>query len=340
MQATALRSSSSFGLELSYEFRRHPCSTHPLSCRDTQLAPGDTVVISSDDGLRLAIAIGVLLAVEHDLVVVSTSSPLRVGLSSASTVFSASQECLPSVPLRIDRDVVNVEPRAARGVLASLFTEDAASGTAPRARCLPICGLMEKALRTRRRSCCSCVCNFDWFVLIGMLILPATELLETSHLPLNEDQRRAVSHVLSCRDYALILGMPGTGKTTLIASLIRILVRMGMTVLVCAFTHSAVDNILSKIMVIIVQILLMVQESPTIPFVRLGKKERIRADVWPYSISALTSAASSVTSVGDVLRGRPVVAATCLGVHGSLLANRIFDVCIIDEASQCTQVPT
>jgi DNA replication ATP-dependent helicase Dna2 len=66
----------------------------------------------------------------------------------------------------------------------------------------------------------------------------------TSHL--NPNQLSAVSKVLSAQDYALILGMPGTGKTTVIAALIRVLVGLGKTVLLTSYTHSAVDTILAK----------------------------------------------------------------------------------------------
>lgn len=66
---------------------------------------------------------------------------------------------------------------------------------------------------------------------------------------LNADQRGAITRVLQSRDYALILGMPGTGKTSTIASLVRLLVRHGCSVLLAAFTHSAVDNILLKLVV-------------------------------------------------------------------------------------------
>jgi DNA replication ATP-dependent helicase Dna2 len=64
---------------------------------------------------------------------------------------------------------------------------------------------------------------------------------------LNENQRLAVSKVLRAEDYALILGMPGTGKTTVVAALIRTLVAMGKTVLLTSYTHSAVDTILAKL---------------------------------------------------------------------------------------------
>ena len=64
---------------------------------------------------------------------------------------------------------------------------------------------------------------------------------------LNPSQLNAISHVLSAEDYALILGMPGTGKTTVIAELVRSLVSGGKTVLVASYTHSAVDTILMKL---------------------------------------------------------------------------------------------
>lgn len=53
--------------------------------------------------------------------------------------------------------------------------------------------------------------------------------------------------VLSSQDFTLILGMPGTGKTTTIACLVRLLVALGKSVLVTSYTHSAVDNILLKL---------------------------------------------------------------------------------------------
>ncbi|KAI9465655.1 AAA domain-containing protein [Lactarius psammicola] len=64
---------------------------------------------------------------------------------------------------------------------------------------------------------------------------------------LNAHQMLAVEKVLCSRDYTLILGMPGTGKTTVVAYLIQMLVETGKTVLLSAYTHSAVDTILAKL---------------------------------------------------------------------------------------------
>lgn len=76
-----------------------------------------------------------------------------------------------------------------------------------------------------------------------------SRLPEPEEIPstLNEDQVSAMGKVLTAQDYALILGMPGTGKTTTIAEIIKALVGRGQTVLLASYTHSAVDTILMKL---------------------------------------------------------------------------------------------
>lgn len=53
--------------------------------------------------------------------------------------------------------------------------------------------------------------------------------------------------VLRAHDYALIIGMPGTGKTSTIVEAVRALVARGRRVLISSYTNSAVDNILLKL---------------------------------------------------------------------------------------------
>ncbi|KAG7236010.1 hypothetical protein INR49_001408 [Caranx melampygus] len=64
---------------------------------------------------------------------------------------------------------------------------------------------------------------------------------------LNKPQKQAMKKVLLSKDYTLIVGMPGTGKTTTICTLVRILHACGFSVLLTSYTHSAVDNILLKL---------------------------------------------------------------------------------------------
>jgi superfamily I DNA/RNA helicase len=69
------------------------------------------------------------------------------------------------------------------------------------------------------------------------------------------------------RDYALVLGMPGTGKTTTIAHIIQALVSQGKSVLLTSYTHTAVDNILLKI------------KDENFGILRLGSRLKVDADV-------------------------------------------------------------
>jgi DNA replication ATP-dependent helicase Dna2 len=45
----------------------------------------------------------------------------------------------------------------------------------------------------------------------------------------------------------MVLGTPGSGKTTAIVVLIKILAKMKKRVLVVSFTNSAIDNVLSRL---------------------------------------------------------------------------------------------
>ncbi|PKI63439.1 hypothetical protein CRG98_016106 [Punica granatum] len=64
---------------------------------------------------------------------------------------------------------------------------------------------------------------------------------------LNDDQRRAILKILTARDYALILGMPGTGKTSTMVHAVKALLIRGASILLTSYTNSAVDNLLIKL---------------------------------------------------------------------------------------------
>ncbi|EEU40478.1 uncharacterized protein NECHADRAFT_76779 [Fusarium vanettenii 77-13-4] len=91
---------------------------------------------------------------------------------------------------------------------------------------------------------------------------------------LNVDQHRAIEKVMSAQDYALVLGMPGTGKTTTIAHIIRALTSQGKSVLLTSHTHTAVDNILLKL------------KGENIPILRLGAPAKVHPEVQEFAILA------------------------------------------------------
>lgn len=65
---------------------------------------------------------------------------------------------------------------------------------------------------------------------------------------LNFSQNRAVRHILSANDVAVVHGPPGTGKTTTIVQAIRLVLQTEKQVLVCAPTNTAVDLITEKLL--------------------------------------------------------------------------------------------
>jgi len=64
---------------------------------------------------------------------------------------------------------------------------------------------------------------------------------------LNLSQNRAVRHILSANDVAVVHGPPGTGKTTTVVQAIRLVLQSEKQVLVCAPTNTAVDLITEKL---------------------------------------------------------------------------------------------
>jgi superfamily I DNA and/or RNA helicase len=64
---------------------------------------------------------------------------------------------------------------------------------------------------------------------------------------LNNSQNKAVKHILSANDIAVVHGPPGTGKTTTIVQAIRLVLQSEKQLLVCAPTNTAVDLITEKL---------------------------------------------------------------------------------------------
>lgn len=145
----------------------------------------------------------------------------------------------------------------------------------------------------------------------------------SNSLYMNADQEAAVAKVMAAQDYALVLGMPGTGKTTTISHIIRSLVLRKKSVLLASYTHTAVDNILLKL------------KDAGFPILRIGAIAKIHADVQEFAILA-EKQKSSLQEVMESWHRPLVVATTCLGVNHPLFSQRTFDYCIVDEASQIT----
>ncbi|TBU22348.1 Dna2-domain-containing protein [Dichomitus squalens] len=127
---------------------------------------------------------------------------------------------------------------------------------------------------------------------------------------LNKDQLLAVRTVLRAQDYALILGMPGTGKTTVIAAIIEQLVNAGKTVLLTSYTHSAVDNILMKL------------DDADFDVLRLGNLDKIHPEVQSRTLAA-RPLAKTIEQLEHQVMSPPVVATTCLTIDHDFIALQV-----------------
>uniref|UniRef100_A0A672GL39 DNA replication ATP-dependent helicase/nuclease n=1 Tax=Salarias fasciatus TaxID=181472 RepID=A0A672GL39_SALFA len=143
---------------------------------------------------------------------------------------------------------------------------------------------------------------------------------------LNKPQKQAMKKVLLSKDYTLIVGMPGTGKTTTICTLVRILHACGFSVLLTSYTHSAVDNILLKL------------KRFRVGFLRLGQGQKVHPDILPYTEESVRNKGIHTLSELEQLYNKElVVATTCMGIKHPIFSRRRFDFCIVDEASQISQ---
>ncbi|KAI8520978.1 Tripartite DNA replication factor [Branchiostoma belcheri] len=152
-------------------------------------------------------------------------------------------------------------------------------------------------------------------------LIPISKILKG----LNQPQKQAIKKVLMARDYTLIVGMPGTGKTTSIVALVRILLACGNSVLLTSYTNSAVDNVLLKL------------SKYKLDFLRLGSSSRVHPGVAPHTEDRLARGLTTVEQLDKLYVDKPIVATTCLGAKHPLFSRRKFDVCIVDEASQIAQ---
>ncbi|KAM6184831.1 DNA replication ATP-dependent helicase/nuclease DNA2 [Rhynchocyon petersi] len=144
---------------------------------------------------------------------------------------------------------------------------------------------------------------------------------------LNKPQRQAMKKVLLSKDYTLIVGMPGTGKTTTICTLVRILYACGFSVLLTSYTHSAVDNILLKL------------AKFKVGFLRLGQTQKVHPDIQKFTEEEVCRSKSiqSLALLEALYNSHLIVATTCLGINHPIFARKVFDFCIVDEASQISQ---
>lgn len=144
-------------------------------------------------------------------------------------------------------------------------------------------------------------------------------------LQMNLVQRKAVLKALTCENFMLIKGLPGTGKTQTLVGLIQLLRILKKSILITSHTNSAVDNILLRL------------KERGIKFLRLGSTARIHPSLLDFSEASLVEKCKTVDELELLYNQHDIVAVTCLGSAHSLLSQRKFDYCLVDEATQIFQ---
>ncbi|CAN4126033.1 unnamed protein product [Withania somnifera] len=271
-------------------------SKFPVKIFESSLRNGDYVVLSTEPG-GILIATGVVVDISSSRISVSLSKRLRLPGSSRT---SQAQD-LHQQLWRIHKDEFMGSFAIMRFNLMQLFLQNEQSSH------------LRKMIVDLEVPRFDSGCQFSQDPSISYI---------WSEKNLNDDQRRAVLKILTAKDYALILGMPGTGKTSTMVYAVKALLMRGSSILLTSYTNSAVDNLLLKL------------KAQGIDFIRVGRYEVVHEEVRENCLSMMD--AHGLEAIKQRLEQSNVVAVTCLGITSPLLSNKRFDVCIMDEAGQTT----
>ena len=110
------------------------------------------------------------------------------------------------------------------------------------------------------------------------------ELMKKKYPP-NESQMNAIASGINVKDVFLVMGPPGTGKTTVILEWVKYFVKNGKHVLVSSQNNKAVDNVLARI-----------ADEKYIDIIRVGTESKLQSEVIPYMFeNKVTSLRRNIT---------------------------------------------
>ncbi|KAF4447211.1 hypothetical protein F53441_9259 [Fusarium austroafricanum] len=180
------------------------------------------------------------------------------------------------------------------------------------------------------------------FGLSSAISVPRPEATYSKITKLNESQNAAIH--LALNSHLLCLwGPPGTGKTETIVEMICALqtVNEKARVLVTAPTHNAVDNVMRRYIKRIQEQILTRKAQPNL--VRVSTEVRkVADDLRKYTCDAMAgteihSDYKAMKKATQMIKHSDTIFTTCSGAGIGLLRSELFDIVIVDEASQQTE---
>ena len=194
--------------------------------------------------------------------------------------------------------------------------------------------------------------------------------IEYTNDTLNPSQKAAIQHALASREISLIHGPPGTGKTHTLIELIQQLVKRGSRILVCGPSNISVDNIVERLAPHKIPMVRLGHPARLLPGIldhsldilsRNSDAAAVTKDIRDEMDSKQASISKTKTGkerkavwgelrdlrkefrhretrvVADLIKSSKVVLATLHGAGGTVIKDEVFDVVIVDEASQALE---
>lgn len=166
----------------------------------------------------------------------------------------------------------------------------------------------------------------------GLVIFAGCNPLKLSaeYSKLNPEQQLAVKMILLSKDYTLLWGLPGTGKTSTLCLAIRFMIARNETILLTSYTNNAVDHLLLK---------LLDKGVRNEHVLRIGSMPSLHPRSREVSLeNALNTTINSINTFTSRVRRVRLYAATVLTASRNLIFKTMkVDWCIMDEAGQMTQ---
>lgn len=153
------------------------------------------------------------------------------------------------------------------------------------------------------------------------------------HLPKEGKQQFVIDKALAAEDYFLIVGPPGTGKTSIFARQLieRLHACEATNILVIAYTNRAVDELCAAICSAFDD-----NKAVCDKYIRIGTEFSCHEDYRPRLLQNLASRTGSRRELLQILQSTRIFVGTLASIIGKpeLFDLKKFDIAIIDEASQ------